>query len=644
DGEMAFFSRISSEQGWDYGYFYIDNQQMGAYTGEGNWGERKFPVTAGDHTFKWEYTEDFIISQGDDCFYVDYITFYRQPEPLGAGWHTYLEGEFNDALMSNLTSNPSFGYHYPTSITGQYNGFQLTKVSMFSDALYGAVGGTYTVNIYQGGSIPGEGTLVSTQTVELPVGLGEWVDWDLNTPVSVNGNQDLWVIYYVNQAGGMGYPAGMCNTDSNPNGDWWDGGSGWENYGGGVWTMRNYFTDRSGRSVVLGTAANSGNAPIAQSEGAPIVSKLRQYVKGEDNTVAATSINPGAPSKPLVMPIESNRALSHYRIYRTDCYNDGPYTEENTVLLATNWPGDTVYIDVEWTDLEPGIYKWGVGVVYEGNRGQEIAGPINWSDPVNVNRATLTYDFDDSSLQGWTTIDANNDGYNWVLGSQIGGVYLVAGASLEGSGHDSSTDMMCSGSYSNATSSAITPDNYLVSPQVALGGSISFWACAQDAGYAAEHFAVAVSTSGNTNASDFTTVQEWTMTAKGASSVMSYGRDGSNRAQGSWYQYTVDLSAYSGMGYVAIRHFNCNDQFILNVDDITIVEGAGGPTPPTPPTPGVGGLQEPRESEIVWSNCLEKGMWLGANDVEVTVLLNSADSPEGTTVSFVNLNEAEQEL
>ena len=209
DGEMSFFGKISCEQGWDYGYFFIDGTQMGQYTGAGSWGERKFPITAGDHTFQWRYEKDSSVNNNDDCFYVDYITFYRQPEPVGAGWHTYLEGEFNDALRSNLTDQPAFGYHYPTSITGQYNGFLLTKVSMFSDDLYGAVGGNYTCNIYQGGDTPGAGTLVSTQTVDLPVGLGEWVDWDLDTPVTVNGSQDLWVIWQVNVAGGLGYPAGM---------------------------------------------------------------------------------------------------------------------------------------------------------------------------------------------------------------------------------------------------------------------------------------------------------------------------------------------------------------------------------------------------------------------------------------------------
>ena len=187
-----------------------------------------------------------------------------------------------------------------------------------------------------------------------------------------------------------------------------------------------------------------------------------------------------------------------------------------------------------------------------------------------------TFNFDASTMEGWTTIDANNDGYDWVLGSNIGGVYLVAGASLAGTGHNASNDMVCSGSYSNYTGAAITPDNYLVAPTKAAWTSISFFACAQDASYAAEHYGVAVSTTGNTSAADFTMVQEWTMTAKDAG-AMSIGRNGETRAQGSWYEKTVDLSAYAGQDiWVAIRHFNCNDQFILNVDDITLHGNAKG--------------------------------------------------------------------
>ena len=170
----------------------------------------------------------------------------------------------------------------------------------------------------------------------------------------------------------------------------------------------------------------------------------------------------------------------------------------------------------------------------------------------------------ENGMGSWTTIDADGDTYTWMLGSECGGTYLVEGASLAGSGYNESDDFAVSGSYSNVYG-ALYPDNYLVSPRITLGGSISFWACPQDAGYAAEVFGVAVSTTNNTDASAFTTIQQWTMSAKSG-----------NRAQGNWHHYTVDLSAFSGQGYVAIRHFNCTYQFMLDVDDITISEPGVG--------------------------------------------------------------------
>lgn len=188
----------------------------------------------------------------------------------------------------------------------------------------------------------------------------------------------------------------------------------------------------------------------------------------------------------------------------------------------------------------------------------------------------MTYTFDGSSMEGWTSLDADGDGYGWMLGSACDGTYL-SGGNLAGTGHNSSADLVTSGSYSNVYG-VLTPDNYLVSPaKIAAqnGAAITFWACAQDANYAAEHFGVAVSTGSNTSAADFTTIQEWTMTAKNARLADENNLVRGTRAQGSWYEYTVDLSAYAGQEiWVAIRHFNCSDQFLFNVDDITLGDGS----------------------------------------------------------------------
>ena len=119
-------------------------------------------------------------------------------------------------------------------------------------------------------------------------------------------------------------------------------------------------------------------------------------------------------------------------------------------------------------------------------------------------------------------------------------------------------------SFSWYGGSALFPDNYLVTPQVELGGTITFWASAEDLNDFAEHFGIAVSTESGTIPADFTMIQEWTMTAKGGGQ----GGPRGNREQGTWYQYTVDLSEYAGQtGYIAIRHFNCSDQFALAIDD-----------------------------------------------------------------------------
>ncbi len=172
-------------------------------------------------------------------------------------------------------------------------------------------------------------------------------------------------------------------------------------------------------------------------------------------------------------------------------------------------------------------------------------------------RAAQTWDFDDSSFQGWTTVDANNDGYDWVLGSAVDGVYY-SGGNFAGGGHNNSADLLVSGSYSSVSGvGAITPDNWLISPQVSLAGSFSMWAGSIASSDYAEHFGIYVSYT-DANPSSFILLNEWTLTSS------------------AWKQYSVDLSAFNGAnGYIAIRHFNCSDMWTLEVDDFVLDPDAG---------------------------------------------------------------------
>jgi len=188
-------------------------------------------------------------------------------------------------------------------------------------------------------------------------------------------------------------------------------------------------------------------------------------------------------------------------------------------------------------------------------------------------RETLSYDFEDG-YQGWTLLKGStgNSPNNWMHNTE----YPTTNNNFStGYGHNSSDGFMLSESYISGSSSgsgtAVTPDNYLVSPQVELGGSISFYAGARNTSYCAEKFSVMVSTTDNTNTASFTTVATYVLSL----SAVGYTTD----------PYTIDLSAYSGQGYVAIRHWDCNDQWFLCIDDITIVEGEGGTNPSNPTNP-----------------------------------------------------------
>ena len=176
---------------------------------------------------------------------------------------------------------------------------------------------------------------------------------------------------------------------------------------------------------------------------------------------------------------------------------------------------------------------------------------ISWSGNAtsyNIRTNCKRYNFD-TGFQGWTTIDADGDGHDWIRSSILMAGYLIP--SHQG------IDMLSSQSY-DGIDGALNPDNYLVSPlmQFGEGAKITFWVAAQDEDYAEEHFGVAISTNGNINPNDFTTIAEWT----------------NPQNMSDYLEYTVDLSSYSGQGYVAIRHFDCTDMFYLNIDDITICE------------------------------------------------------------------------
>jgi hypothetical protein len=101
-GNIGFFRKVSSEEGWDFLRFYIDDVEYASWSGNLDWEEFSYPVSAGVHTFRWEYRKDDIISDFMDAAWVDFITL---PPAEDA---TFIH-EAPENLAFSLYPNPAHG-------------------------------------------------------------------------------------------------------------------------------------------------------------------------------------------------------------------------------------------------------------------------------------------------------------------------------------------------------------------------------------------------------------------------------------------------------------------------------------------------------------------------------------------------------
>ena len=177
---------------------------------------------------------------------------------------------------------------------------------------------------------------------------------------------------------------------------------------------------------------------------------------------------------------------------------------------------------------------------------------LNWtgfSDSYNVRyralTATIYENFENGIPATWTTIDADADGNNWLAVSEIPTVY-TSYSQVPAWAHEGN-DAATSPSYANGAG-AFSSDQWLISPQVDLGGLLMFYATSAYA----DEYEVLLSTTG-TDISDFTTTLK-TMTA----------------ASTTWDEISIDLSSYAGQqGYIAIHHV-FEDGYFLIIDDFGI--------------------------------------------------------------------------
>ena len=310
--------------------------------------------------------------------------------------------------------------------------------------------------------------------------------------------------------------------------------------------------------VVDGTGSYTSSYPTFYVYGTSADRAL--YAKNDSNPGAYTNVSYSGISDYTGTIGTNNNYIQFTKVLsNAESLTVTPNSLEGFNYIQGEGPSDVKSVDVVGTDLNNDI-------TVTAPTGFEISASATgtYSNSLTIprtttkgGRAVTAWDFEGDFLN-WTTIDKDGDGYNWVVSSS-----LMSSNTPSHSGSDGLTSQ----SYENPSSkgldnnskvvnnakAALTPDNWLVSPQVTLGGTFSMWAEAQDDAWFQEHFAILVSTTSNTNTDSFTMLNEWTL------------------EDGDWHQYQVDLSAYAGQtGYIAVRHYNCTDMFYINVDDFQL--------------------------------------------------------------------------
>jgi hypothetical protein len=105
--EIIFYRKISSEASYDKLHFYIDDEDLAEWSGIKHWGEERFSVPQGTHTFKWSYIKDHSVHFGDDCVWVDEINILPGHTAIA-----YSGGTITGCAGESVLINCSYAYDY----------------------------------------------------------------------------------------------------------------------------------------------------------------------------------------------------------------------------------------------------------------------------------------------------------------------------------------------------------------------------------------------------------------------------------------------------------------------------------------------------------------------------------------------------
>lgn len=119
---ISFSYRVSSEAGYDFFDFYIDNDRKVHVSGNAGWTTASFSVGAGQHEFRWAYSKDFSVSDGADAVFIDDV---NMPNVSQATW--------NRVVNPTALGASSYSWRVPTAVDSDYR----LRIRAYNGSKYG---------------------------------------------------------------------------------------------------------------------------------------------------------------------------------------------------------------------------------------------------------------------------------------------------------------------------------------------------------------------------------------------------------------------------------------------------------------------------------------------------------------------------
>ncbi|MBE6314497.1 MAG: choice-of-anchor D domain-containing protein [Bacteroidales bacterium] len=246
----------------------------------------------------------------------------------------------------------------------------------------------------------------------------------------------------------------------------------------------------------------------------------------------------------------TNTGSANLEFLGVEC--DGPITVTNLPTWGIAFLNNTV-LNVEFNPTTAGTYN--NDLIIKTNAGDFT---IKCTGEALSKEGMLLFEDMENNAANWLVVDNDGDGLTWDLAWNLGVSSYV----------HSGEEAICSMSY-NYSLGALTPDNWTISPEFTIPAEhdaevmLTWWIAAQlGDDYIGDKYTVYII---DKELPDALNPNDWTeLFSEIVENV-------------EWEERKVDISEYAGKTCrVAFRHHDCEDNWMIKLDDVIVFDGVTG--------------------------------------------------------------------